>query len=90
MDCLINLGKTFDWCCWCLGCGTGSSAGFPTKGATSAPLMPSRRTGTQAGVAGLHLEVMDLVTAIADNRQPTPSFDDGLSLQGSVQVVPNS
>jgi predicted dehydrogenase len=39
---------------------------------------------------GFTHQVVDLVDAIAENRQPTPSFDDGLSVQRVLGAVENS
>jgi len=39
---------------------------------------------------GFTHQVVDLVGAIAENRQPTPSFDDGLSVQRVLGAVENS
>ena len=39
---------------------------------------------------GFTHQVVDLVTAIADNRQPVPSFDDGLQVQRVLAAVESS
>jgi predicted dehydrogenase len=39
---------------------------------------------------GFTHQVVDLVTAIAENRQPTPSFDDGLRVQRVLGAVEDS
>ena len=39
---------------------------------------------------GFTHQVVDLVAAIADNRQPTPSFDDGLRVQRVLGAVEDS
>jgi predicted dehydrogenase len=39
---------------------------------------------------GFTHQVVDLVAAIAENRQPTPSFDDGLSVQRVLGAVEDS
>ena len=39
---------------------------------------------------GFTHQVVDLIAAIAENRQPTPSFEDGLSVQRVLGAVEDS
>ena len=39
---------------------------------------------------GFTHQVVDLIAAIAENRQPTPSFEDGMSVQRVLGAVEDS